>query len=191
MNHQYVDYQKAIANVNNAAKPVDGFSVEFYGIPENEGNLLGRYIKSISRPNIEFMSSQFRYRDSTFKDKENVNLSPVTATFVDDHNGIVTAILYNQVARQMNKTADRNGNIKFASPDDREYKFGVRYKILNLNREVVEEYEITNCFINALEHSVPMHGDTGKGEVILTLEYDNMTVYHADRFAAFLRGITP
>ena len=177
-----IDYSKKIAVLNNKARRNDAFHVKFLGVPENESNFLGRYVRSISRPSLDFVGADHRYRGSQYKDRQNLTIQPVTAVFADDEEGLVNNVIYAMILRQLNKVKDNTKRSEFTEKEPRQYKFGIRVSLYNAAGEITEAYEYTNCFISSVMPATPMTADNMDAEITVTIEADDINLITASEY---------
>ncbi len=179
-----LSFEERLLNMNEKSRRVDNFYVTFYGLPENIANILGRQVKSITRPSINYNTDTNRYRGNTYKNLQNLTFDPVTLVFYDDENSIVGNIMYLQLFRQQNKYSDKFGELGI----ERDYRFDVKIEQYNARDQLTESYVIKDCFLQAIDHSDPNMTDQQESEIIVTLEYDNLDILIFDEYVSMNGG---
>lgn len=172
MANPVMTWDERLQNMNEKNRRNDAFYVTFLGIPENISNILGRQVKSLTRPTFEFMITDKRYRGEVYKDRENLNYTPMSVTFYDDENSIVSAFLNMQVFRQLNKQTDKFGRWGV----DRDYRFDIQIQLFNSSKQCTEEFIVRRCFIQSLNHSDPDISDDSDCEITVMFEFDNIDI---------------
>ena len=162
--------------------------IVFHNMPENISNLLGRQIRSFNRPVISFTSTEMAHRRNTFKDKGKLNLEQITLSFFDDENGLVSALLYSQVFRQINKHTDVFGKGMGRDDLNREYKFGIEVQYFTSTGEEAEAFLLTGCFISNMSHTDSDMTDSSETEILVTIEYDNLAIKAFEDFVEVFRS---
>jgi len=171
-------------NLGSKIKRVDRFYVTFYDLPENISNVLGRQVTIITRPDISFGVFKISHRRNTYNDFGKVELQPINITFKDDEESVVSMFLYAQIMRQQSKHVDIFNRIG----KDMQYKFGIKVDFLNVKDEVVESYDLKDCFITNIAHSEPTTGDDDIADISVTVEYDNINIKVFDEYLALSKG---
>ncbi len=178
--------QEKILNGNQTNRRIDNFHVTFFGIPENVSNIMGRQVKSLTRPTIDVQTAQRRHRSHTFKDTANMILAPVTLSFFDDEESITSMFLYAQLFRQLNKHSDKYGKWGI----DRQYKFDVKVECFNSRNKVTEAFIMRDCFIQNIDHSDPVYSNSDECEISITLEYNDLDVMVFDEYISMLGEVS-
>lgn len=176
------NFIKRLSALNNKSKRADKFSVKVLNIPENISNLLGRQVKSFTRPNISFAQMETNFRGNVYKDKGKVVLPSATITLFDDENAVTSALVYMQVFRQINQYRDRMGRREGTVDLQREYKFDIEVTFYTSRDEEAEAILLTGCFIQSVEHTHSDMTDSSETEITLSIEYDNMAIKVFDEF---------
>jgi hypothetical protein len=172
--------EEKLVNFNNKNRRNDAFYAKFYGIPENFSNVLGKQTKNFIRPNIDVVTTQLSRRSATYKDAQKITLAPVTITFRDDEESIVSTFVYVQMFRQMNRYPDKFGVMDMG----RDYKFDVELILYNSKQEETEKFMLKGCFIQNVNHSDPNISDSAETEISITLEYDNVDYWLFDQYVS-------
>ena len=174
-------YEKLI-NSNEQNRKNDSILVTFFGLPENMGNILGRQVKSVTRPTFEVQTAEVRRRGATYKDKQNITTTPITVAFYDDENSITANVIYAQFFRQINKHTDKFGNTGI----DRDYRFDMKVELYNAERNVTDAFIVKDCFIQSINHSDPDMADSSDTEIVIMLEFDNIDIKLFDEFLSLI-----
>lgn len=177
--------QEKFINLSNSNKKSDRFYAQFLGLPENVSNILGRQLKMIGRPEINFASEIVRRRGYTYKDKQEVTFEPISASFFDDENSITSMLLYAQVFRQINKYPDVFGQTD--AGDERDYRFDIKVDYYNSIGEKTETIILRDCFISSLAHGDTMYSTDEDKELTVTIEFDNLDIPTFDEFSKVLK----
>lgn len=166
----YLTLLERFVNQNNKSTRNDQFHVNFYGLPENIANYLGKQVKNITRPGLDFMTSENRNRQNVWRDTHNVLFDQVTLSFHDDEDGLTSRLLYTQIFRQINKYPDLMGQWGL----DRDYKFDIEVKLFNASGAVKENYIMRDVFIKSISHSDLAYADNNNSEIRVVVEYNNI-----------------
>lgn len=167
----------------------DNFYTRFMKLSENVSNVLGRQVKSITRPDITFETTDTKMRGYAYSEKGYVRFSPVTIEFFDDENSVVSSLLYAQIFRQLNKHSDlMNVLPQDMIPSERDYRFDIDVQLFNSLNDETERYILKNCFINRLSHQQPEM--TTDDQTIITCEvtFNNIEYKIMDDFVAMLEA---
>lgn len=176
--------------LSRTSKRVDNFYVNFKKLPENISNILGAQINTISRPEISFDTQNRRVgRNQMQNVKQNVRFEPVTVTFFDDEQSVVSMFLYYQIFRQMNKTEDVFNNKPNTNHKERDFKFDVEVEVFSPNGELVEKYVLKDCFIQSITHSEHVVVDDADNEITIILNFDNIDIQTFDRIKELLENL--
>jgi len=171
-------FEERLLNMNEKNRRVDNFYVTFYGIPENIANILGRQVKSITRPTINYEVENTRHRGNTYKDKQKLTFEPVTLAVYDDENSVTSTFVYVQLFRQQGKYTDKFGQMGL----DRNYRFDIKVEVFNSSNQAVEGYYLRDCFVQNVDHSDPVIASADECEIILSIEYDNLDILIFDEY---------
>lgn len=173
--------------MTDSVKRSDNFVIEFLKFPENVSNVLGKQVKSFSRPSITFTPTETKRRGFTYKDKGSVSFSECSMVLWDDENSVTSALLYVQIFRQLNRWKDLNGiPSEVMKPEERDYRFDVKITLFNALDEEVEAFVMKNCFIGTLNHDDPSMTEDTETTISLTLEYDNIEMKIFDDYVAMV-----
>lgn len=175
----YMSLKQRLEVMTNNNRRNDNFYVTFYGIPENIANVLGRQLKSITRPTFEMMTTDVRHRGSIYKDKQNMTFTPVSIAFHDDDASVTGSFIYMQLFRQQNRYVD-----KFGLSDTGDYRFDIKVETYNAHNQVTEGFILRSCFIQSVNHSDPVISDSSNCEIIIMVEFDNVDVLLFDEYVS-------
>lgn len=179
----YLSLQDRLSNMTNHNRKNDNFYISFYGLPENISNVLGRQVKSVTRPTFEMQSVDVRHRAAVYKDKQNMIFTPVSIAFYDDDASVTGTFLYMQLFRQQNKYLDKFGKMDL----DRNYRFDVKVETYNAHNQVTEGFILKDCFLQSINHSDPVIADSSDCEIVVMLEFDNIDILVFDEYLS-LKG---
>lgn len=172
-----------LANRSLVPKKVDNFYCKFF-LPDNISNLLGRAVKSITRPTISIDTSNIYHRGMRYVEKSQPLFNPVSVTLQDDESGLVSLVVYAHIMRQENLLADLYGR---DGPLDREYRFDVKVETFDSRDRVTEAYVLKRCMISEVEHTQPIIQGEENNEITIQLSYDNIDFLIVDQYES-LKG---
>lgn len=160
-----------IKNVNRALanKTVDEFYVQFFGIEENAGNVLGRQVKTIERPTITFREFNIYNKGVASHGGSKIEFDAISVTFKDDTENLVNRILMNQISRQ-------NG-IPIGIDDDKigeEALFEVSIVAYNKHGHKVDEMTLKRCWFTGMSHSTAIYSSTEANEIQSRIRFDTV-----------------
>lgn len=173
--------RQSIINLNNRSKQSDSYYVSFFRLPENISNVLGKHLKTITRPNISFEVATTTKRGHQYKDKQQVRFSDISLVFDDDENSIVNMVLYAQMLRQLNKHSDIFG-VDNPNPKDRNYKFDIKIELYNSDKKPTEGYVFKDCFISEINPPEGSIIEDRGNQIQVTLVCDNIQILVIDQF---------
>src|SRR4030066_245320 len=122
-------------------KTVDSFYVSFYGMNSNIANILGRQVRSLERPVINFNNYDIIHKGVKQHGNGTLFFETISIEFVDDENSLANFVLYDQIKRQTGVN----------SPSFEDSKFQIGVKIYDSRDRVVEEFTLKGCFIQMLQ----------------------------------------
>lgn len=155
--------REEIINRSLEDKKSDSFEVSFYGLDANIANVLGRQVKSISRPNFAFLVTEYRvHKGQKIYDTGRIDFQPIDVVIADDESSIVTNAIYRQVFRQRELQ-----NVLDAS-------FEIRVKVRNNREQVVESYVLKQCTIESITHSEQIYEDSQPNTITLGIRFIDM-----------------
>lgn len=178
MSRNWVDVVEKFNNMNEKNRRSDELLVTFFNLPENMGNILGRQVKSVTKPTIEMQTVDLRHRGATYKDKQNVTATPVNISFYDDENSVTETILFMQFFRQQNKLPDRFG----ISDMGRDYRFDIKIETFNSVGEITSGMVLRRCFIQTIDPSDPNMASDEETEINIMVEFDNIDILLFDEY---------
>lgn len=145
-------------NRNLAPKKVNKFYVKFFGMTENDSNLLGRQVTSLERPTITFNVSENRNKMQKRNDVSEIEFDPITIEFNDDLNSLTNKALYNQILKQSTD-----------NPND--YLFEIKVEVFSEGSNIAEHFVIKNCFIQSLTHSQNIYSNSENNTITATIGF--------------------
>lgn len=178
------DRYQDLINRANTAKKQDRFYVSFFGVDGNINNLLGKYVKSITRPSFQIEETPTTRKGNTYYDPGRPNFSPVTITFMDDDESLCSMILF---ALFMRQRSNYNPPMQNLIENDNDFKFGVQAKLFNSKNQEAESFILKGCTITGIEPTQQMYSGQEPGEIILTLVYDNIEMKIFDEFVDLIQ----
>lgn len=154
-----------IKNVTRPINPkrVDQFYVEYLGLPENYGNILGRQTLSIERPTITFAVFDVMYKGNPNHQTANAGFESIQVIFEDDDQSLVTYALYRQLYRQNHNNP----------PIGEDSKFRIHVQAYDAQQSVVEDYTMLGCIITGLTHSEQVYSSSERNQITVTLNIDD------------------
>ena len=167
-----------LVNRSLVPKKIDNFYVKFF-LPENVSNLLGRAVKSITRPTVTWETSNTFHRGQQYVDKGKPRFNPIMVTLTDDESGLASMIIYAHLMRQQNILADLYGRENVI---DREYRFDIKVETYDSRDRVTESYILKNCFFSEIEHSQPVVQGSENNEIMVQVSYDNIDFQIIDTY---------
>jgi len=155
-----------VKNINRSleSKKIDNFYVSFFGIPENEANMLGRQTSAFERPSPTFVPAEIRHKGVKQNAITVLEYSDISVIFKDDDYSLVMKALYTQIYRQVGKL----------EPVVNDAKFGIGVKCFNAAGEVIEEFTLLNCYIVNITHSEQIYADSTGNEITATIGFDTV-----------------
>lgn len=147
------------------SKRVDSFYVSFYGLPENDANILGMFVKSIERPTINFNMSPNYNKGVKQQLIGNLEINDLTINFDDDENNFVLKALIEQIFRQRG----------MHTPASNSAKFEINVKVLrSIDNAVMEEFTLLRCSINTITPSEMIYNDSIGNTLSVTFSVDDV-----------------
>ena len=143
-------------------KTVKDFYVSFFNMPENEGNILGRQIMSMERPPLTFNIYEVAFKGKKQFGNGTIDFQQLTAVFKDDEKSLTTRAIYKQMYRQTG----------VEKPSFDKSKFTIKVKAYDGGGDIVEEFNLINCFIVSVAHSEQLYADSTDNTISVTFSYD-------------------
>lgn len=179
------DYEMVLS-ATNTARLSDMFNVEFYGIPENVANIMGKQVRSTDRLNIQFDSTKVRgNRGKMRSHKDQTNFDPLNMSFFEDENGVVEAFIMSHVFRQNNRMTDL---LDREDDPDRIYKFDVKINMFNTAGKVTSGLIYKNCFFTSITLPMMSYDDDSRCIISVMIDYDDVDVLVVDRYINMKRS---
>lgn len=169
-----------IIHSSNKVRQADMFNVEFYGIPENIANVLGKHVRGIDRLNVQYDSTKVRGNRGVIRsNKDQVNFDPVNISFHEDENGVVESFIMSQIFRANNRMTDV---LDRTDSPDRIYKFDVSVVMFNTAGKATNRTIFKNCFFTSIAMQSVAYDDDGQCIIACMIDYDDVDVEAVDRF---------
>lgn len=146
-------------NQNLMAKRNDNFYVTFTGLPDNKSNFLGRQVKELDFPIINFSPIELRHKKNIQKFSTKATMDEISVQFDDDIGGITIRGLY---------------DILYAQADDTQDTFNMQIHLQDYNGDNVNTVTISEMFIQSIAQS-QLSYQTGTNSIItVTFAYYNI-----------------
>lgn len=169
-----------VIHSSNKIRQADMFNVEFYGIPENIANVLGKHVRGMDRLNVQYDSTKVRGNRGVIRaNKDQVNFDPVNISFHEDENGVVESFILSQIFRANNRMTDA---IDREDADDRIYKFDVKVSMYNTAGKPTSSTTYKECFFTSLAMQNVSYDDDSNCIITCMLDYNDVDVEVVDRF---------
>lgn len=146
-------------------KKQNEFLVEFYGMPENIGNILGRQVKSFELPTMMFNRSEHFHRGKKQNFSDTMEFEDINITFRDDEGNLTLRALYSQIRRQY----------KFQGPRaDKNFKFDIGVKAFSTTGDLIHEMVMKNCLLISVAHTEMLPTASDEMELQATFSIDDV-----------------
>jgi hypothetical protein len=146
-------------------KTVNSFYVSFFGIPENDANILGRQVTSIERPTVTFNGYDVFQKNKRIRGNSTIYFDDLTISFKDDDESLVTQALYNQVYRQAGRPINSTDELC------EDAMFRVNVKVFNSQDKVIEEFTLKDVYVVSVAHSEQIYADAMSNTISVTLAF--------------------
>ena len=123
-------------------KAVDRFYCLFYRLNDNHSNILGRQIKSISRPSMNFNMVEIYNKGIKGYESGRIEFQPIDITFSDDEESLAAEAIYTQLYKQAQKS--------YLGEED---TFDIEVKCYAGNDTIAEQFTLKNCLIVSVSHA--------------------------------------
>lgn len=178
---------KNLSALLDRSRIIDNFYCKFFKLPENVANVMGRQVKTITRPEISFDLDPVSFKNFTYAHPGRLTFGSVLVEFFDDENSILSSLLYVQVMRQLNRYKDlMNVAPEMIDPAERDYRFDLQVDLYNSNREVTESFILKKCYISSLSHQQPEIVDDGITTITAELTFHNVEYKVVDSYVSML-----
>lgn len=147
-----------------ANKKIDSFYVSFFGMENNESNILGRQVQSIERPSLTFNVLEVRNKGIKYENTSRIEYQAITITFLDDNASLVQRSLIEQVKKQTHVNATQTL--------DPAFQIGV--KCYSVEGKVVEEFELQRCYIQNITNSEFIMTDGTNNIISVTITFNKV-----------------
>ena len=190
----------AITSLNNLTVPTAGgtqvllmpklkyrFRVTLLGFGVAAATELTKQVKDVTRPKVNFEEMTLDVYNSKVYLAGKPNFETVTLTLRDDASGEVQKLVGQQIQKQfdfLEQASARSGI---------DYKFTTRIEILdggnaNLAPGVLETINLYGCFVQNADYGELAYGTNEEATVALTIRFDNMEQWGAEKTATSLEG---
>ena len=147
-------------NQNLEAKRNDNFYLNFKGISENKSNLLGRQVREMEMPIINFTPIEPRHKANIQKFSTIANFDEISIQFEDDISGLTYRALYGLVKEQVSQSHEL---------------FGIDIHLTDGNGDITDTIMLKECFIQTLSASQLTYQESGSKSIIsVTFAYYNI-----------------
>jgi hypothetical protein len=163
------------------------FRVTLLGFGVAAATELTKQVKDVTRPKVNFEEMTLDVYNSKVYLAGKPNFETVTLTLRDDASGEVQKLVGQQIQKQfdfLEQASARSGV---------DYKFTMRTEILdggnaNLAPKVLETINLYGCFVQNADYGELAYGTNEEATVALTIRFDNMEQWGADKTATSLEG---
>lgn len=149
-----------------AAKNVNDFHCSFLLLPENVSNVLGRQIRAIDRPSLQFDQIPIGQKNVKQQTVGAILFDPLQMEFLDDANSLVLTALYSQMFRQAGHRVNKNDKVG----DDA--RFEIKVDVYSPDETIVESFKLLNCLITAITSSQAIYSSSEPNIISVTVVYD-------------------
>lgn len=186
MSKDTLNHVERVVHSSNVARLADMFNVEFYGIPENVANILGKNVRGVDRLNVQYDSTKIRGRGGMpSSHKDQVNFDPVNITFHEDEDGVVEGFILSHVFRQNNRMTDlHDRDIDL----DRVYKFDMKVDMYNSSGKVTSSVTYKNCFFTSVAMPSVSYDDDSRCIISCVIDYDDVDILVVDDYINLSRS---
>ena len=155
----------SVKDINRALteKSVNHFYCTFLKVDKNSANILGRQVKSIGRPNLNYNDPKYRHKGHRVSEPGRIDFGDVTLVFFDDAESLVTKAIY----RQLYKQSGRVPNISHKG-----IPFDINVKVHTPDHRLAEEYTLKECWIISVDHSEQIYADSTNNYITCRIRYN-------------------
>lgn len=153
-------------NATLTAKKTDEFYVSFLQLPENVSNILGRQVRGIDRPSINFDQAPVGHKNVKQQTVGQILFDPLQIEFIDDANSLALTALYSQIFRQAGSKVN---------PDDKvgdDARFSIRVDVYGPDQTVVEHFTLLGCLITTINSSQGIYSSAEDNIISVSVVYD-------------------
>lgn len=148
-----------IINQNLESRRNDSFYVTFLSLPSNQANVLGRQVKELDFPIINFSPIEIKYKTNIQKHTTVATFDEISIQFEDDIAGITIRILY---------------DILYAQADKKQDLFDIKIALLDHNGMQTSQVHMKECFIQTVAQSQLSYQNTERSNISVTFVYYNI-----------------
>ena len=189
-----------ITNLNNMSVPLAAgnqvllmpklkyrFRVTLLGFGVSASTELTKQVADVTRPKIAFEEIPLDVYNSKVYLAGKYSFETLTLTLRDDASGEVQKLVGQQVQKQfdfLEQASARSGI---------DYKFTTRIEVLdggnaNLAPKILETINCYGCFVTNADYGEMNYGTNEAATVVLTIRFDNMEQWGADKSAPSIEG---
>lgn len=189
-----------ITNLNNMGVPTSSgtqvllmpklkyrFRVTLLGFGVTSSTELTKQVKDVTRPKVNFEEITLDVYNSKVYLAGKPNFETMTLTLRDDASGEVQKLVGQQIQKQfdfLEQASARSGI---------DYKFTTRIEVLdggnaNLEPKVLETISLYGCIVMNADYGDLNYGTNEEVTVALTIRFDNMEQWAADKTAPSIEG---
>jgi hypothetical protein len=170
-------------NRNNSTKKSDNFYVSFLRLPNNISNILGRQVRSITRPVLQFEESATRMGRHKHNHIHQVRFEPIRIMFDDDEGSLISQFIHAHVFRQLNIQTSLPEKWRDLMEDDD--RFDLKVEIFDQTNKVVDGFVLIDCSILSAEMSeLNVETDTN-ASIDVSIQYDSIEFWIVDDWVEF------
>jgi hypothetical protein len=148
---------------------------------------LTKQVKDVTRPKVSFEEITLDVYNSKVYLAGKHSFEMVTLTLRDDASGEVQKLVGQQIQKQfdfLEQASARSGI---------DYKFTTRIEVLdggnaNLAPKILETISLYGCFVQNADYGELAYGTNEEATVALSIRFDNMEQWGADKSATSLEG---
>lgn len=149
-------------SLNN--KKIDSFYVSFFGMDYNDANILGRQVQSFERPVINFNITENRFKGLKYEQTTRIEYQALSIVFYDDDSSLVSRALIEQVKKQ--------SRVNATETEPTSFQIGV--KCYNAEEKVVEQFELSHCYIQNITNSELIQTDGTVNLITVTVSFNDV-----------------
>ena len=190
----------AITSLNNLSVPTNSgtqvllmpklkyrYRVTLLGFGVQAATELTKQVKDVTRPKVNFEEITLDVYNSKVYLAGKHSFEMVTLTLRDDASGEVQKLVGQQIQKQfdfLEQASARSGI---------DYKFTTRIEVLdggnaNLAPKILETISLYGCFVQNADYGELAYGTNEEATVALSIRFDNMEQWGADKVATSLEG---
>ena len=144
-------------------KTVDSFYAKFYRLNENVINILGRQIKSIERPAMNFNVIERYNKGIKTYETGRIEFQPISISFSDDDKSLANNAIYTQLYKQAMKS--------YLGEDD---TFDIEVNCYAGDDSIVENFTLKKCIIITVSHSENIYDASTDNLINITVQCETV-----------------